>query len=589
MRRSKPLAALAGVALLSLAACGGGSSDTPGDGNATPDDFEEASSGFQKNPNAEGPAPDIEGATAGGTLTVYVPGDPGPTTLDPTEGWSVLGNSLQQAWTNRSLTQYLMNPESGEMELVPDLATDLGRPNDDFTEWTFTLRDGVKWENGNPVTADEVAWGIKRSLDSDTFAAGPGTEYSKTYFAGGADYKGPYTDPDAAYDGITVSGNDITIKMSKPFADMDWWGTFMAMGPAPLGDASAPPAYGKKPLSTGPYKIESFRSGEELVLVKNDQWDPATDPARHQYADKIVVKFNQDQNKVDQIMLSGNTDSQAAVVHSGINSANFQKLTTTLGDRLVKQSAQCTSFMAPDYTKITDIRVRKALAYAIPYEEIWLATGEIPNVTRVPANSVMPPGMAGKPDYYADGEQFTYNPEKAKALLEEAGVEMPYKLTNVFFEPDPLAKDGQKALVAGMAEAGFELTGIPIEVSPYDIWLNPDDKTNAKLNLRGVNWCSDWPSGLTMIPPLLKTGAAYNTSFFSEAAIDAEMDAISTKPLDEQAAAWGALDEKIGTEFLPLIPTAFRNEMMMYGEKVGNFHGDPSFGAPYYKGLFVMQ
>lgn len=588
MRRSKPLAALAGVALFALAACGG-SGDDGDNGTGTTGEFEQAQEGFTKNPEAQGPAPEIEGATEGGTLTVFVPGDPGPTTLDPTEGWSVLGNSLQQAWMNRSLTQYLMNPETGAMELVPDLATDLGRPNEDFTEWTFTLRDGVKWEDGKPVTAEELAFGIKRSLDTETFASGPGTEYSASYFLGADEYGGPYSDPDAEYEGITVDGNDITIKMSRPFPDMDWWGSFMAMGPAPLGKASDPPAYGKNPLATGPYKIDSFRSGEELVMVPNDQWDPATDPARHQFADKIVVKFTQDQNKVDQIMMSGNTDSQTAVVHSGINSANYQKMVDTLGDRLVKQSAQCTSFLAPDYDKITDVNIRKAIAWAIPYEDIWLAGGEIPGVTRVPANSVMPPGMAGKPEYFADGEQFTYNPERAKELLAEAGVEGNYPLTNVYFEPDPLAKDSQKALETGMAAAGFDLTGIPVEVSPYDIWLNPDDETNKKLNLRGVNWCSDWPSGLTMIPPLLKTDAAYNTSRFSEPAIDEEMENITTLPLEEQPGAWGALDEKIGTEYFPLIPTAFRNEMMSYGEKVGNFHGDPSFGAPYYKGIYVMQ
>ena len=77
-------------------------------------------------------------------------------------------------------------------------------------------------------------------------------------------------------------------------------------------------------------------------------------------------------------MLSGNTDSQTAVVHSGINSANYQKLVDTLGDRLVKQSAQCTSFLAPDYDKITDVNIRKAIAWAIPYEDIWLAGGRDP-------------------------------------------------------------------------------------------------------------------------------------------------------------------------------------------------------------------
>ena len=112
MRRSKPLAALAGVALFALAACGG-SGDDGGHRTGTRTTSSRRRNGFTKNPEAQGPAPEVEGATEGGTLTVYVPGDPGPTTLDPTEGWSVLGNSLQQAWMNRSLTQYLLNPETG--------------------------------------------------------------------------------------------------------------------------------------------------------------------------------------------------------------------------------------------------------------------------------------------------------------------------------------------------------------------------------------------------------------------------------------------------------------------------------------------
>ena len=115
---------------------------------------------------------------------MYLPGDPGPDSMDPTDGWSVTGNSIQQALTSRSLTQYARDPKTGEMVLVPDLATDLGHPNDDFTEWTFTIRDDAKWEDGSPVTAEEIAWGIQRSMDSDTFPAGPGTEYSQTYFCG---------------------------------------------------------------------------------------------------------------------------------------------------------------------------------------------------------------------------------------------------------------------------------------------------------------------------------------------------------------------------------------------------------------------
>jgi peptide/nickel transport system substrate-binding protein len=69
----------------------------------------------------------------------------------------------------------------------------------------------------------------------------------------------------------------------------------------------------------------------------------------------------------------------------------------------------------PTTPSITDINVRKAIAYAYPYEDMWLSTGEVPGVTRVPANSIMPPGMAGKHDYFVDGEQFVYNPTSPRS------------------------------------------------------------------------------------------------------------------------------------------------------------------------------
>ena len=50
----------------------------------------------------------------------------------------------------------------------------------------------------------------------------------------------------------------------------------------------------------------------------------------------------------------------------------------------MQQTAQCVSTLTPDYTKITDINVRKALAYAYPYKDMWLADGEVPGVTRDP-------------------------------------------------------------------------------------------------------------------------------------------------------------------------------------------------------------
>lgn len=587
MRGSWTVAAAVGAALALLAGCagdGGHGWEAPRSGAY------EQPGAVSKDPTRRGPAPAVAGAVPGGTITVLLPGAPGPDTLDPTAAWSVTGNAIQQALVSRSLTQYARGAD-GQPVLVPDLATDLGRPNDDFTEWTFTIRDDATWEDGAPVTAEEVAFGICRSLDSGAFPAGPGTEYSTQYFAGAQDYAGPYTGDDPGCDdwaGISVDGQDVTIAMDRPFPDMDHWGAVMAMGPAPLGEASEPSAYGQRPLATGPYEVESWEPGEELVLVRNGQWEPASDPARHQYADRFVFRFNQDQARVDEIMLSGSSEGRTSVTTS-VGAGRYREAAAVLGDRLVQQPTQCVSTITPDYTRITDIRVRRALAHAHPSEDVWIAAGEVPGVTRVPAGSIMPPGMAGRRDVQVDGEQITYDPERSRELLAEAGYgDEPYPITMAYNELDPLASAAQAQLTTGLEEGGFAVTAIPVQQSIYSVWLDPDNEVNQRLNLRGVNWCPMWPSGSALLPPLLRSGAPFDTARFAEPSIDRAMDEIAELPVEQQAAAWGELDERVLTDHFPIIPTAYVNRLFAFGDRVGNPTGESSLGAPNYKDLFVV-
>ena len=299
MRHSSLLVLLAGSAL-ALSACGGSGSSS--DTGSEVDTGQLGNTGSGTDATATGPVT-IDGAQKGGIVTVLT--NTGlTTTIDPAEAYYLDTMSIDGQLITRSLTQYKYDPTTKQMVLVPDLATDLGQHNDDYTKWTFTIRDGVKFEDGSPVTAKNIAWGIQRCMDAATFPTGPCQYYSNVYFRGGSTYKGPYTAPNQKFTAVKVNGNKLTIFMDKPFPDMPYWGAFPANGPVPLGKASDPKTYKNHPVSTGPYMIKSFSPSKELVLQRNPHWDPKTDPARTAYPDGYDFKTQQPSEKIDQILMS---------------------------------------------------------------------------------------------------------------------------------------------------------------------------------------------------------------------------------------------------------------------------------------------
>jgi len=597
MRRSKAVvAAVAGAAMFTLAACGGTDEPGPGDGGFS----EGASSGKPKDPTAQGPAPAIEGATAGGELTILLPDpDDGPTSLDPAGLWSVTDNSIIQDLVFRSLTTFRRDPVSGNYVLVPDLATDLGTPSADFKTWTFTLKDGIKWENGDPVTAEEVAYGIKRSFDNTNFATGPGSSYSNPYFAGGDKYQGPYQSGEN-FPAVTTDGNTITLKMSTPFAEMDYYAMFPAIGPVPLG--AKVPAYGLHPQSTGPYKIEKYVPNQELVLVKNDQWDPSTDPARRQLIDKYTFKFDQDPAVSDQVVMSDNAAGQTTIV-TAVLSTDYQSALSKMPDRVMVAPQPCTGLSMPDYKKITEIEVRQALAFAYPYEDAWAAAGEIPGVTL--ANGVtnpelgfntLPPGMAGRKvwDGEIDGDTIKFDPEKAKELLAKAGYEPgQYEASWVYDASTPEGRAAKEQIEKAYQESGFKTKAYPYTAgSLYDVWTDVNNPIHKKINIMGTAWCQDWPSGATFIPPLLsKSGlGGYNTGGFVEPDVEARIQEIKQLPIEEQADAWGDLDVMILEDYFPVINRGYYQNIFGWGSKVNGFQNDTSVGgAPNYREIWISQ
>jgi peptide/nickel transport system substrate-binding protein len=451
----------------------------------------------------------------------------------------------------------------------------------------------VKWEDGKPVTAQEVAWGMQRCMDAATFPTGACQYYSNGYYKGGTSYKGPYTAPNQKYTGIQVSGSTITIDMAKPFPDMPYWGTFPANGPIPQGKVSDPKTYKNHPWSTGPYMIKSFSPSKELVLERNPYWSAATDPARTQYPDGYDFKMQTQNEKTDQILLADSGSGQTTLTYDDLLAPDFQKMKQTDPSRLTLGGSPCTYYWAPDNRKITNKKVRQALSWAYPYKNVILASGLIPNVNAVPASNLMPPGLPGRTAYNVTGRKgFESDPAKAKALLKQANA-TGYEIKFLFRTDDPVNVKVKDAIVKGLTEAGFKATPVPTTTANY---VAARDNTKEDINVRSAGWCSDWPSGSTWLPTLFgstnpdKTNSfGTNYTAFGNKSVDNQMDAIQRMPLDKQAAAWNSLDKQIATKWFPLFTTYYTGIAQAHGSKIQGDYDDNTVGMPTWKNIWISK
>ena len=585
MRLKKTAAVLASVALMGVAACGGGDDGDSGEPEGIEGADQAGAAGGEMVDDAKAPAPEVEGATEGGTATVV--SDVAPTTLDPTRSYYVDSTAILSGLVTRSLTQYRYNPDTKQMELVPDMAVGLGQPNEDFTEWTFELRDGLKYEDGSDVKAQDVAYAIMRSFAIDELPDGP--TYQTQFFLNGDKYKGPFKDG-TDYKGVEVNGNKITIKMRKPFGDLPYYASFPTFTAIPQNKDKNPQQYGNHPMATGPYKFADYKQGQHLKLEKNEHWDPKTDTTRHQYVDDWDFQWGQDQAAMDQTMLDDTGKAQSTFSYTNVAPAVYEEAKET--DRLVEGTSPCTYMWYIDQTKIKDKKVRQALGWAFPYRGYWQADGKVEGVTIVPSPTMLPPGTAGRADFESlegqDGQ--TTDPEKAKALLEEADA-TGYEIKFPYERDDKQKVAGMKVIKQALEEAGFKVT--PIATTTDAIRDVLSDYNNGA-NVQYQGWCSDWPTGGSWFPAqwdgrLVGVNGRPNVANFKVPEMDKQQDKILEMPPEEAGEAWGQFDKKLMTEHYPAVLLGYDGVAVLRGSKIGGMNVDNVRGFPYLANIYVKE
>ena len=532
-------------------------------------------------PDATGPAPEVEGAKTGGTLQILASG--APTTFDPSAQFYQDVNAIMNL-TTRRLTQYRTEAD-GTSVLVPDLATDLGQVSEDGLTWTFTLKDGLKYEDGSPITAEDVAYGIKRSFAVDELPGGP--TYQMDYLKDGDKYKGPFQDGDDFAGVKAVDDKTIEIHLKQEWPTLPYFASFTQMSPIPK-DKDTKEEYGNKPIATGPYKFKEYQQGAKLVLEKNDQWDPETDPARHQFPDTIDFTFSGDYDAAGQQIAASNGPDQFALSYDGVPGGVVDQFKGDLKDRLATGASPCVSYVSMDTRKIP-MEVRKAIATAWPYDQIRKAAGAT-DLEFAPAQAYMSssvPGFEVDPSENLPGEG-QGDPEAAKKMLAEAGEEG-FELSWYYSVDNPVAQKTNAARKQALEKAGFTVKdqGVP-RAEIRELIQAADAETNMMMGPAG--WCYDWPQGDAVYPAIFLGSAqtsGHSVGFLKEEKLDKEMNRIKALPAEEQGPEWTKFDKMLRDEYLPAIPTDEGKATAIFGTKVHNVQIDPNAGMPNLAGIWV--
>jgi peptide/nickel transport system substrate-binding protein len=486
------LAAFGAVATLALAACGGGSSSGgsggSGSGSSGGAGFNAAVTGVV-NPSSH----------KGGTISFGLSSTPDST--DPGNTYYAFMWNFTRLYTMPLMT-YKSCPGQCGLQVVPDLATGPGVVTDNGLTWTYHLKSGVKFEDGTTVTSADVKYAVERTFDRSLFPLGP--SYYPLLLGGNAStYPGPYKDRSKNIMGLTAittpNATTIEFHLAKPFADFNYVAAIPQSAPVPPNkDTGA--NYQLHPMSTGPYKFQSYSLNKQLTLVPNTFWNASTDPNAKQLASKITVTMNMNANDIDSRLLAG--DLSVDMAGSGVQAAARAKI---LSSPTLKASADdpISGFLWFAYinTKVAplnNVHCREAIEYAANKTNLQTAYGG-PFAGGAVASTVAPPNVVGQKhfDLYEADSKPQGDPVKAKQQLTACGQAKGFTTGIAYRSDRPKEVAAATALQQALSQVGIKTTlhGYPAGTYYADFAGVPKYVHQHDLGIDFGGWAPDWPDG----------------------------------------------------------------------------------------------
>ncbi|AKU15656.1 ABC transporter substrate-binding protein [Luteipulveratus mongoliensis] len=504
-----------------------------------------------------------EATAKGGTLTIY--NSSSELSFEPAKSQSLAITSL--GLVHRRLTTWDIKPGQ-QPKVVPDLATTTGTPSDGGKTWTFTLKDGLKFSNGQPITSADIKYGIERSFAPELSG---GLGYHKALLTGAASYKGPYKGqqlPSIA----TPNAKTIVFHLNVPYGDWPWIASMGAFSPVPKAADTTPASYGNKPVASGPYEVENYKQGTSLTLKRNPQWSTKTDSVRLGGPDKIVYKLSQDESVAAQSLIADSGEARTAFGSGFVPPAQLKQITSnpSAKSRLALSNPGALAYLAINtkHGKLADKRVRQAITYAVDKKAFQLAVGGAQG--GAPATTLITPGIPGRQAYDLYPAPETGDVTKAKGLLKSAGATNLNLKLITSNKPSDVAK--AEAIQQGLKRAGITVTIKPLE-EENTADAQTDDKGDYDLTVG--SWQPDFPSANGNIQPLFDSsqigGGNYNLSRYSNPAVDALIKQATGEIDPAKAGAIWAKADKLILQDAPVVPLIYTRNAFLRGSGVSNF------------------
>lgn len=303
----------------------------------------------------------------------------------------------------------------------------------DQKTWTFHLRPGVRFQNGKPCDAAAVRDSFRRAGAADS------VNKDRAIFAAMKEIE--------ARDAGTV-----VITLAKPLPDL----LFMLGQPtAIIVEAGSVATNATQPVGTGPYRLQRWNRGASLTLAA---WPDYREPDRVGIR-QVTFRFISEPAAQIAALLAGDVDYFPRTSERGI--ARFRNNPAW---QVVVSQSRAKTLVAINHRRkpLDDVRVRRAIAAAIDRQAV-LAAGQQGHGTPIGSHYV--PGAPGHVDTTGINP---HDPDKARALLKEAGVQLPLRLT-LTLPPTPYARQGAQVVMAQLAKVGIVCTARNVE---WAQWLS---------------------------------------------------------------------------------------------------------------------